>query len=144
MKLTDQDKARLKGVNPRLVNVLLLAASKDVVPFRVLEGVRTLERQKVLKAQGSSKTLASKHIPGEDGYGRAVDLVPLPVDWNNKKAFKALKAVIMQAAKELGVKVRSGSDWDSNGIPDEEELTAYIKKFGHKPLVDWPHFELIG
>lgn len=71
---------RLKGVDPRLVNVVKLAISLSEIDFSVLEGVRTLARQRELYAQGRTKpgkivtwTMKSKHIEG-----KAVDLIPYP------------------------------------------------------------------
>jgi len=143
--LTERDLARLKGVHPKLVEIIH-AAAKDpsCPPFQVIEGVRTLDRQKELVAKGASRTLNSMHIPKSDGFGRAVDLVPLPVNWNDIPSFKKLKASILAAAKQRKLRVRSGADWDENGVVDAEELAAYIKKFGRRPLVDWPHFEIHG
>lgn len=59
----------------------------------------------------------------------AVDVVPYPIDWNNLKRFDELHDVMMQAAKELGVPLRWGGDWDGN--------PSTLNK-----LNDLPHFEL--
>ena len=60
--LTTEDMAALKGVHPKLVAVVLRAAHDPACPrFRVLEGLRTLARQKELVASGKSRTLKSKH-----------------------------------------------------------------------------------
>lgn len=47
--------------------------------FKVVEGLRTLERQKMLKAAGKSKTLKSLHL-----LGMAVDIYPLPNGYRTK------------------------------------------------------------
>ena len=67
-----QSEERLKGVDPELVEVLREALSLGVIKFRIVEGVRTLERQRQLVQQGRSKTLNSKHLIQPDGYGHAV------------------------------------------------------------------------
>lgn len=54
---------------------------------------------------------------------QAVDVVPLPLDWNNIPSFEKLGAKIIQKADELGIKIKWGRDF--NG------------------LKDYPHFELI-
>ena len=54
MKLSATSLARLKGVHPDLVRVIKRAAQNSKVPFAVVEGLRTLERQKQLKAAGAS------------------------------------------------------------------------------------------
>jgi len=122
-------------VNPKLRAVVERALQISPVDFMVAEGLRTIERQRELYAQGRTKpgkkvtwTLHSKHIEGT-----AVDLVPVingKADWETLAHFNTLAKAVMQAAKELGVKVRWGADWDMDGIPREE---------GEH---DSPHFEL--
>ncbi|MGV6989641.1 M15 family metallopeptidase [Testudinibacter sp. P80/BLE/0925] len=116
---------RLQGVHPDLVKVVRLALKKSPVDFAVIEGKRSIQRQKQLFTAGNSKTMRSRHLTGH-----AVDLVPLPVDWNNKQAFNDLAAVMFEAAKELGVSIRWGGDWNENGRSDDERF------------YDGPHFEL--
>jgi len=60
----------------------------------------------------------------------ATDCVPDPLNWNDKKSFDDMAAAIMQAAKELGIPIRSGADWDRDG------------KRWEKGENDGPHFEL--
>jgi peptidoglycan L-alanyl-D-glutamate endopeptidase CwlK len=110
--------ARLRGVHPDLVRVVLRCAAdwkdKDT-GFIVTCGVRTLEEQKVLVAKGASKTLRSRHIPAKNGYGHAVDLAATiqgQVRWDwplYDKLAKAMKA----AAKAEKVPLEWGGDWVS-------------------------------
>jgi peptidoglycan L-alanyl-D-glutamate endopeptidase CwlK len=100
--------------------------------FAVLEGLRTPERQAELYAQGRTApgpvvtwTMDSPHL-----HGRAVDLVPYPVDWNDLSKFDAIAKAMITAADEVGVKLRWGADWDMDGKPRE------------KGESDSPHFEL--
>jgi hypothetical protein len=75
-------------------------------------GLRTLERQKQLVAEGKSKTLKSKHLTGD-----AVDLYPLT---NDAKAIAAdryneLARIVKTQAKRLGITIYWGFDlwgWD--------------------------------
>ena len=53
--LTPRDRGRLLGVHPDLVRVVERA--RQVEPFFVIEGVRTMARQKELFAKGASRTL---------------------------------------------------------------------------------------
>jgi peptidoglycan L-alanyl-D-glutamate endopeptidase CwlK len=130
---------RLKGVDPRLVAVVVLALRKHAtVDFMVLEGVRTPERQRELYAQGRTKpgnvvtwTLTSNHFVAADGFGKAVDLVPAPVDWNDLKKFDAISKAMFAAADDLGFAIRWGADWDKDGQPRERGES------------DSPHFELV-
>ena len=109
----------LAGVHPQLVAVVKLALELSPVDFTVIEGVRTKERQAELYAQGRTtagkivtKSLVSRHFVNEKtGFGHAVDIVPLPVDWNNPKPFYLVSEAMKRAAVELGVKITYGGDW---------------------------------
>ena len=71
-----KSRSRLKGVDPKLVNVLNeLIKIMDVT---IIEGLRSEERQQELLAQGKTKTRFSKHIEG-----KAVDLAPYPINWDD-------------------------------------------------------------
>ena len=139
--LSARSRARLAGVHPDLAKVVNLAIRLTTVDFAVLEGVRTPERQRELYAQGRTKpgkkvtwTLTSNHFAAPDGFGYAVDLVPWPVDWEGPTRFPKFDAIaeaMFAAAKELGVPIRWGADWDQDGNPRERGET------------DSPHFELV-
>ena len=61
---------RLEGVHPKLILVVSRGLLYSPIDFTVIEGLRTLERQKILKAQGRSQTLKSNHLTG-----RAIDVM---------------------------------------------------------------------
>ncbi len=131
--LGPKSREKLTGVHPDMVRVVERAIEITKQDFSVLEGVRTAERQRELYAQGRTKpgrivtwTLHSRHLTG-----RAVDLVPYPLDWNTAAKFDAIYDAMMAAAKELKVKIRSGMDWDRDGRKREAKET------------DSPHFELV-
>lgn len=108
MTLTDRDRGRLKGVHPDLVRVVERAAEITAVPFTVLEGVRSKERQKQMVAAGSSTTLNGRHLTGH-----AVDIAPLEggkVSWA-WPLYHKLAPAVKQAAAELGVPIEWGGDW---------------------------------
>lgn len=107
----------LQGVHPDLVRVVKRALELSDVDFTVIEGLRTKERQAELLKQGFTKTMNSRHI-----IGQAVDIVPLPVDWNNKSRFGLVAAAMKAAAAELGVKITWGGDF--------------------KTFVDLPHYQI--
>jgi len=101
-------KKRLEGVDTKLVNVLNeLIKIMDVT---IIEGLRTQERQEQLLKKGATKVKYSKHMEG-----KAVDLSPYPIDWDNRDGFHYMGGMIRGIAKQLGVKVRWGGDWDSDG-----------------------------
>ena len=96
----------LQGVHPDLVRVVRRALELSPVDFTVIEGLRTPERQAELMKQGFTRTLKSRHI-----IGQAVDIVPLPVDWNNPAPFRLVADAMKKAAAELGVRITWGGDW---------------------------------
>ena len=103
-----RSKERLKGVNPKLVNVInQLIKIMDVT---VIEGLRSQERQDELVAKGASKTKYSKHIEG-----KAVDLAPYPIDWEDRERFHYMGGMVRGIGQQLNVNIRWGGDWDSDG-----------------------------
>ena len=99
---------RLKGLHPDLVKVVQRAIQISTVDFTVLEGLRSLERQKALVAAGASQTMKSRHLDGH-----AVDLgawVDDKVDWSWPLYSKVADAM-KQAAKDVNVPIEWGGDW---------------------------------
>lgn len=115
-KLSERDESRLNGVHPSLASVVRLAAEKYRGKFMVVEGTRTIEKQKENVAKGASKTMNSKHLPQGDEFSHAVDLAPLvngTIPWNDKSKFKELADCMKDCATEMGVKIEWGGDWRS-------------------------------
>ena len=107
-KFGKRSRNRLKGVDSRLVNVLNeLIKIMDVT---VIEGLRSAERQKELLAKGASKVKYSKHMEG-----KAVDIAPYPIDWNDRERFHYMGGMVRGIAKALNLDIRWGGDWDSDG-----------------------------
>ena len=97
-KFGKRSKDRLKGVNPKLVNILNeLIKIMDVT---IIEGLRSKERQKELLAQGKSKTKYSKHLEG-----KAVDLAPYPIDWEDRERFHYMGGMLRGIAKQLNINI---------------------------------------
>ncbi len=142
--------SRLEGVNPELVQVVKRAIEITPQDFMVVEGVRTKEQcyinygkgrtweqctakgvpakyaqPELAKVTWLNNPLSSKHVTG-----KAVDLVPYPVDWNDLSKFDQMAQAMFTAAKELGVSIRWGADWDNDG------------NYREKGEYDSPHFEL--
>lgn len=148
--LSQKSLDKLVGVDERLQRVVKRAIQLTKQDFMVLEGVRT--REQCMINYGNGRTVAqcvAKGVPAQYANpnaakvtwlnnpfaskhceGKAVDLVPYPVDWNDLKKFDAIAKAMLQAAKELGIPIRWGADWNSNGRPREKGET------------DSPHFEI--
>lgn len=135
MILSKSSVAKLKGVHPDLVRVIKRAAANTKIPFIVVEGVRTLERQKELLKAGATKILNSRHITGH-----AVDLVPLidgkpRWDWS---LYLGLADCVRQAARDEKVPVRWGGSWSELNKINGQITTKLLSK----SFPDGPHFEL--
>jgi peptidoglycan LD-endopeptidase CwlK len=105
----------LEGVHPDLVQVARLALRYTSIDFIVTEGVRTVARQKTLVATGASKTMNSRHIPGKDGFAKAIDFAAW-IDGTVSFAwppYKVIAAAFKRAAAELGIPIVWGGDWKS-------------------------------
>lgn len=107
----------LSGVHPDMVAVVSKAITITGVDFSVIEGLRSVERQKKLLDDGKSTTMNSRHITGH-----AVDMVPYPVDWEDLERFETMAKAMKSAAEELSISIVWGGDW--------------------KSFYDAPHFEL--
>ncbi|WP_210186190.1 M15 family metallopeptidase [Hyphomicrobium sp. CS1GBMeth3] len=112
MALNERSLKNLQGVHPDLVRVVKLAAERE--PFIVTEGVRTIERQKQLKAAGKSWTLNSRHL-----NGHAIDVVD-PDGKYDIPDMDHIAVVMKGAAAELGVPITWGGDWKSRDTPHFE------------------------
>jgi peptidoglycan L-alanyl-D-glutamate endopeptidase CwlK len=116
MKLNASSVAKLKGVHPDLVRVVMRCAANWADPatgFIVTCGVRTLEEQKLLKAKGASKTLRSRHLKAANGFSHAVDLActikgQVRWDW---PLYNRLAVRMKAAAKAERVSLEWGGDW---------------------------------
>lgn len=100
--------SRLEGVHPDLVRVVKRAAAMSSLDFTVLEGLRTVARQKQLYDQGATKTMNSRHITGH-----AVDLAPMiggTIRWD-WPLYHQLAEVVKAAAKAENVPIQWGGDW---------------------------------
>lgn len=122
----------LLHVRPELVLVVSRGLLYSPVDFVIIEGLRSLKRQKMLVNTGKSMTMHSKHLSG-----RAIDVMAVgdldkdgdidaqdkSITWN-RDLYKHIAEVMYRAAKELDIAVRWGGDF--------------------KSFFDGPHFELVG
>ena len=108
--LGSRSRARLNGVHPDLVRVVELALTYSPHDFTITEGLRTVARQRELKAAGASQTMNSRHITGH-----AIDFAVLvggKVRWD-WPLYGQVAEAFKRAAKELNVPIIWGGDWRS-------------------------------
>ena len=106
-KFGKRSKERLKGVNVKLVNVL--NALIKIMDVTIIEGVRSKERQAELLEKGATKVKYSKHMEG-----KAVDLAPYPISWEDRERFHYMGGMVRGIGHKLGVNIRWGGDWDGD------------------------------
>ena len=144
MTISARCETRLAGVHPDLVRVVQNLAAGGAV-FRVVEGVRTMERQRDLVAAGASQTMNSRHITGH-----AVDLVPMidgAVSWDWKYFYPMADAMRAATIAEK-VPIIWGGAWGllmsdyATAKAGQDRYKARMKTLGVRPFLDGPHFEL--
>lgn len=109
----------LSTVDKRLQTLMLASIYNSPYDFKITEGIRTLERQKELLAQGKTRTLKSYHL-----IGKAVDICILingKASWDFK-LYKEVSEHIKNEARKLGYRITWGGDW--------------------KTFKDGPHFQI--
>jgi len=133
-KFGKKSRSRMKGVHPRLVNVLNEVVK--IYDVTILEGVRSKERQLELYEKGATKVKDSKHM-----HGLAIDVCPYPVDWEDTKRFFYMAGIVMAIAKQQGVTIRWGGDWNRDtkftGKPSSKASDP------RQTFNDYPHLELV-
>lgn len=144
-KLDQESLKKLSQINKRLQNVVKRAAEKSEQVFKVIEGIRTLERQKQLYSQGKTQTLNSNHLTGN-----AVDIAPVvdgKISWDWKYFYPIAKAVD-EAADELNIKLTWGAAWNGTTEDWDDPKSAtegYIKlrrSQDKNAFLDGPHWEI--
>ena len=140
----------LKGVDKRLVDCCHLALKYSTQDFCVYDGIRTYKEQEQHVKNGTSKTMASKHLEG-----LAVDLVPWTDDgpkWDWELIYPIVVAMD-RAASELGIagKITWGGVWDKKLSDYSSESSAdykkaveeYCQRHAGSDFIDGPHFEIL-
>lgn len=145
-RLSQKSLKNLEYVHEDLCLIVHRAIDITDCDFMVFEGLRTVERQKLLVKSGASRTMRSRHLTGH-----AVDLVPVlngEPRWDWPLCYRVANAVRV-AAQEYHTPVVWGGVWDRclNGLEKEldDEVSDYIFRCRHdniKPFVDGPHYEL--
>lgn len=146
--LSEASIEKMKGVHPKLIELMKKAISDSPYDFKIVQGLRTAEYQNSLYQQGRTKpgkivtkldgyNRKSNHQAKADGYGHAVDIavcghydqngdyVKYTTDaemFDNKKLVEISRHV-KAVANEMGLEIVWGGDW--------------------KTLYDTPHYELV-
>lgn len=78
---------------------------------QVICGYRSPEEQQKAFDEGKSRAR-----PGKSAHGlkpaRAVDIAPLPLDWNDREAFSSMQYQVRLLASTLGIRLKPVILWD--------------------------------
>jgi len=141
-KFSESSKEKLSTVHCDL-QILFNEVIKEY-DCTIVFGYRSPEEQRALFEQGRTKP--GSIVTYKDGYERkskhnqepsfAVDVVPYPIDWDNKDRIRVFAGFVLgtyqQLKKQGKIKsnIRWGGDWDSDTILKDQRFN------------DFPHFEI--
>ncbi len=143
-----------KGVHPELIVVSNLGIALSRQDYQFFDGVRTKAEALENVRKGVSKTTNSMHLIQKDGFGHAMDLVPIvdgKLSWTWPHIYPVAESIAI-AAEKLNVKIIWGGVWDkplgsygTTAADMQRECAAYVqrrKAMGRSAFIDGPHFEL--
>ena len=127
-KFGSRSKKHLVTLDERLQKVL-----NEVIKYvdcSIIEGHRSAKRQDKLFEEGRTKV---KYPNGRHNANpsRAVDVVPYPIDWDDRERFHLFAGFVIGIAKSMEINLRWGGDWNMNFEVDDNNFD------------DFPHFELV-
>lgn len=129
-KLSARSQSKLIGVSEPLVEIVNRALEISEADFAVIEGLRSIEKQKENVRNGVSQTMKSKHLTGQ-----AIDILPSSIKPGMKWELHHFKPVLHAfhlASIELGIPLRFGINWKNDpSLPIETKF------------IDAPHIELV-
>tara|TARA_R100001443_G_scaffold17258_7_gene27762 strand:- start:8573 stop:8968 length:396 start_codon:yes stop_codon:yes gene_type:complete len=126
-KFGKRSKLNLLSCDYRLQEIFNEVIKK--VDCSVLEGHRSEERQNKLFKEGKTKVTYPKGRHNAKP-SRAVDVVPYPVDWEDRERFHLFAGYVLGVASGMGYTLRWGGDWNMNFEVDDNKFD------------DFPHFEI--
>jgi len=79
----------------------------------ILEGHRSKYRQNKLYRTGKSQ-LSYPHSKHNISPSLAVDVMPHPIDWQDRERMTYFAGQVIATARHMGIAIRWGGDWDNN------------------------------
>lgn len=120
-KLSASSQARINSAVPPLKTLFnACAADPKCPPFQVLDARRGRKAQEQAFAKGNTRAHFGQS-PHNYSPPVALDVTPVPLDWNDIAAFNRLGNFVLAKAKALGLNITWGKTF--------------------KGLADYPHFE---
>lgn len=136
--MNEGSKKRLSTCHPELI--LLFNEVADDEEIQIIEGHRSIEKQKEMIRTGKSslKNAANgKHVKSPSEAVDAAPLINKKIEWDNTKCFIDFAQKVLKIADRLYKegrmkrKIRWGGDWNMNGEWKDEKF------------LDLVHFELV-
>jgi len=139
---------KLEGVHPDMVRFAYELA--EVIDCKIVYGVRTDPEQLELFKEGKSTfdgiTKKSSHQKKSDGYGYALDILPLPKGVNmyndkdpeNKLRWAQFDGLCQGIAHKIGIKIKTGFKWRS------DMMSSLQRNESDNTLPDGNHVELVA
>jgi peptidoglycan L-alanyl-D-glutamate endopeptidase CwlK len=110
----------------------LIALFEEVVRYfdcSVLEGHRGEKLQNKYFDEGKSK-LRFPNGNHNNNPSTAVDVVPYPIDWDDRERMTYFAGFVKGVAYKMGIPIRWGGDWNNNNELKDNNFD------------DLPHFEI--
>lgn len=108
-RFSRKSKAKLDTCDERLQGVF-----KEVVKHfdcTIIEGHRGKEKQNEAYKKGNSK-LKYPHGKHNKIPSIAVDVIPYPIDWEDRERMSYFAGFVLGIARSKGITLRWGGDWD--------------------------------
>jgi len=130
--------AKLNTCHPDLQMVAEYALAMSPYDITIIHGWRGEDVQNALYDSGASHKQwpdsKHNHTAHDTPYSLAIDFAPWvkgTIPWNDTHIFAIIAGCFFAAANQVGVTIRYGGDWDSDGSTTDQTL------------MDWGHVELI-
>lgn len=128
-KFGEKSTAQLETCDTRLQRIF-----NEVIKTRdcaIIQGHRSAKEQNDAFDKGTS-TLRYPHSKHNVYPSIAVDVAPYPINWGDVGSFYIFAGYVMRVADELGIRIRFGGDWDSDGMTHDQDFNDLV----HFELVD--------
>lgn len=120
----------LIGVHPDLIKVANRALELTAIDFGIIEGLRSVEKEREMVAEGKSQTMNSRHLTGH-----AIDFAAYignVLTWE-EKYYNQIADAFLQAAAELKIPIIWGGSWVTLKDLDHIELNRAFYPDGPQP-----------
>lgn len=122
-KWSNTSKERLEQCDERLQ--ALAEAVLQIHDCSVLTGHRSENAQNQAYVEGYS-TIQWPYSKHNKLPSLAIDLAPFPIDWENTKRFYYFAGIVMGVAKQMGLPIRWGGDWDMDNDLDDSNFLDLV------------------